>query len=177
MSEYNKLLQIQKTVHFKMYWELIERLHEDTIKKLSESPLWKDIDDKQDIKGLMEELTKIQLMCSTGNTRQDRHTSRMAYNALQQGDRESLLDYYTRTQRVIATQGSVGQAVDKEEDQALDFTYKLDRKIFHDLISKMDWEEATEIRKHRDALKSNDKAIFVSSYPDTLVDAYQRAKS
>ena len=177
LSEHKKVLQRQKTIHFKMYMALYERLHEDTVKKLSESPLWNDIDEKHDPKGLMEELTRVQMMCSTGNIRQDRHKTRMAYNSLQQHEKESLMDYYIRTQRVISNQVAVGQTPDKEEDQAIDFIYKLDRKTFQDLISKMDWEEASEIRKHQDALKEDQEAIFKSAYPNTLNDAYQRAKA
>ena len=103
LSDHKKTLHRQKTIHFKMYMALYERLHEDTIKKLSESPRWEDIDDKHDPKSLMKELTRVQMMCSTGNSRQDRHKSRMAYNCLQQLEKETLMDYYPKVESTVYT--------------------------------------------------------------------------
>ena len=44
--------------------------------------------------------------------------------------------YYLRTTRSLATQHLFGNKLDPDIDQALDFTYKLDRKIFQTMITK-----------------------------------------
>ena len=54
----------------------------------------------------------------------------MIYNALRQNEKENLQDYYSRTMRSIATQVSIGYKPDADINQAIDFTYKLDRKLW-----------------------------------------------
>ena len=60
----------------------------------------------------------------------------MMHHAIRQNDKESLQDYYLRTTRSLATQHLFGNKLDADIDQALDFTYKLDRKIFQTMITK-----------------------------------------
>ena len=107
------------------------------------------------------------LLCSTGNIRQDRHKSRMIYNALQQREKETVLEYYTRTEKAIATQLLTGQKPDPDEDQAMDFIYKLDHRLYKGLIQKMDWDEEDAMRCHAAAKKLDTTVIFTSSYPNT----------
>ena len=67
----------------------------------------------------------------------------MMYNALRQNEREILQYYYSRTMRSIATQASLGYKPDADIDLAMDFTYKLDRKLFKNMITNMDWIEVS----------------------------------
>ena len=40
--------------------------------------------------------------------------------------------------RSLATQSSLGYKIDADIDQAIDFTYKLDKKTFQTMISNID---------------------------------------
>ena len=53
----------------------------------------------------------------------------MIHNALRKNEKESLQDYYYRTMRSLATQSSLGYKIDADIDQAMDFPYKLDKKL------------------------------------------------
>ena len=76
--------------------------------------------------------------------------------------KESLQDYYTRTIRSLATQVSLGHKLDPDIDQAMDFTYKLDRISFQPMITNMDWLEVSEIRKFQMALKADNAIVYVT---------------
>ena len=90
------------------------------------------------------------------------HGARMIYNALRQNEKESLQDYYSRTMRSIATQVSLGYKPDADIDQAMDFTYKLERKLFQTMITNMDWIEEAEIRKYEVALRADSTIVYVT---------------
>ena len=83
---------------------------------------------------------------------------------LTEPEKESLQDYYTSTIRSLATQVSLGHKLDPEIDQAMDFTYKLDRKSFQSMITYMDWLEVSAIRKFQVALKANNAIVYVTTY-------------
>ena len=85
MSEYRKAKASQVNTNIQLYSELINKLHEDTSKKLIDDPQWAEIERKQDPKGLMTAVTKIMLLASFGNTHQDTHRARMVHQ-----DKESL---------------------------------------------------------------------------------------
>ena len=119
------------TVNIQMYNELFSKLHEDTIKKIADDPTWAAVENAQNPKGLMLAVTKVIMMSSSGNKHQDTHRARMHHHALRQADIEPLQDYYARTNRSLSNQTSLGHIIDKDIDQALDFTYKLDRKYFN----------------------------------------------
>ena len=76
------------------------------------------------------------------------HQARMMHHAIRQNDKESLQDYYSRTTRSLATQHLLDNKLDPDIDQARDFTYKVDRKIFQTMITNMDSRKKSEIRKH-----------------------------
>ena len=57
--------------------------------------------------------------------------------------------------RSLATQLSLGYKADADIDQATEFTYKVDRKIFQTMITNMDWIEESEIRKFQVALRAD----------------------
>ena len=84
MSEYRKAKASQVNTNIQLYSELINKLHEDTSKKLIDDPLWAEIERKQDPKSLMTAVTKIMLLASSGNTHQDTHRARMVHHALRQ---------------------------------------------------------------------------------------------
>ena len=177
MSEYRKAKMHQVNTNIQLYSELFNKLHEDTCKKLIDDPLWAEIERKQDPKGLMTAVTKIMLLASSGNSHQDTHRARMVHHALRQQEKESLHDYYTRTARSLATQLSLGHKLDPEIDQAMDFTYKLDRKLFQPMITNMDWLEESELRKFQVALKTDAATVHATTYPTSIAEAYQRANS
>ena len=91
----------------------------------------------------------------------------MMHHAIRQNDKESLQDYYSRTTRSLATQQLLGNKLDPDIDQAIDFTYKLDRKIFQTMITNMDRLEESEIRKHQIALRTDSAVVHISTYPAT----------
>ena len=131
MAKHRKAKALQSTTNIQLYSELYNKLHEDASKKLLDDPLWGEIEKKQDDgQALMTAVTKIMLLSSSGNLHQDTHRARMIYNALRQNEKESLQDYYCRTMRLLATQSSLGYKTNADIDQAMDFTYKLDRKYF-----------------------------------------------
>ena len=101
----------------------------------------------------------------------------MIYNALRQNEKESLQDYYHRTMRSLATQSSLGYKIDADIDQAMNFTYKLDRKTFQTMITNMDWIEESEIRKFQMALRADPTLAHVTTYTANLAEAFQRANS
>ena len=101
----------------------------------------------------------------------------MVHHALRQQDKESLHDYYTRTARSLATKLSLGHKLDPETDQAMDFTYKLDRKLFQPMITNMDWLEEFELRKYQVAFKADAALVYATTYPTIIAEAYQRANS
>ena len=177
MAEHRKAKALQSTTNIQLYSELYNKLHEDASKKLLDDPLWGEIERKQDPKGLMTAVTKIMLLSSSGNLHQDTHRARMIYNALRQNEKESLQDYYYRTMRSLATQSSLGYKTNADIDQAMDFIYKLDRKIFQNMITNMDWIEESEIRKFQVARKADHALIHVTTYPANLAEAFQRANS
>ena len=121
----------------------------------------------------MTAATKIIFLASSGNTHQDTHRARMVHHALRQQEKESLHDYYTRTVRSLATQLSLGHKL--EIDQAMDFTYKLDRKLFQPMITSMDWLEESELRKFQVALKADAATVHATTYPTSVAEAYHRA--
>ena len=113
-------------------------------------------------------VTKIMTPPSSGNRHQDTHQARMMHHAIRQNDKESLQDYYySRTTRSLATQQLLGNKLDPDIDQAIDFTYKLDRKIFQTMITNMDRLEESEIRKHQIALRTDSAVVHISTYPAT----------
>ena len=57
----------------------------------------------------------------------------------------------------------------------MDFTYKLDRKLFQPLITNMDWLEESELRKFQVALKADAATVHATTYPTSIAVAYQRA--
>ena len=65
--------------------------------------------------------------------------------------------------RSLATQLSLGYKTNADIDQAMDFTYKLDRKIFQNMITNMDWIEESEIRKFQLARKVDHALIHVTT--------------
>ena len=87
----------------------------------------------------------------------------MIYNALREIEKESLQDYYSRTMRSLATQVSLGYKPDANIDQAMDFTHKLDRKLFQTMIRNMDWIEESEIRKYQVALRADSTIAHVTT--------------
>ena len=175
MSKYRKAKASQVNTNIQLDSELVNKLHEDTSMKLIDDPLWAEIERKQDPKGLMTAVTKIMLLASSGNTHQDTHRARMVHHVLRQQEKESLHDYYTRTVRSLATQLSLGHKLDPEIDQAMDFTYKLDRKLFQLMITNMDWLEESELRKFQVALKADAAAVHATTYPTSVAEAYQKA--
>ena len=177
MAEYRKAKAIQNSINIQLYSELYNKLHEDLCKKLLDDPLWAEVEKKQDPKGLMIAVTKIMLLSSSGNMHQDTHRARMTYNALRQNEKESLQDYYSRTMRSLATQVSLGYKPDADIDQAMDFTYKLDRKFFQTMITNMDWIEESEIKKYQVALRADSTLVHITTYPANLAEAFQRANS
>ena len=149
IAEYRKAKATQKSINIQLNSEIYNTLHEDSSKKLFDDPLWGEVQKKEDPKGLMIAVTKITKLYSSENVRQDTHRARMIYNALRQNEREILQYYYSRTMRSIATQASLGYKPDADIDLAMDFTYKLDRKLFQNMITNMDWIEESEIRKYQ----------------------------
>ena len=101
----------------------------------------------------------------------------MIHHALHQNEKESLQDYCSRTLRSLANQNFLGHKLDPDIDQAMDFTYKVDRKFFQSMITNMDRLEEAEIRKHEVALRTDDGKVFITTYPVTLAEAFQRANS
>ena len=101
----------------------------------------------------------------------------MIHNALRKNEKESLQDYYYRTTRSLATQSSLGYKIDADIDQAMDFTYKLDRKTFHTMITSTDWIEESGIWKFQTALRADPTLVHVTTYPANLAEAFQRANS
>ena len=67
--------------------------------------------------------------------------------------------------RSLATQSSLGYKIDADIDQAMDFTYKLDRKSFQTMIINMDWIEESEIRKFQMALRADPTLAHCSLIP------------
>ena len=59
----------------------------------------------------------------------------------------------------------------------MDFTYKLDRKLFQPMITNMDWLEESELRKYQVALKADAALVHATAYPTSIAEAYQRANS
>ena len=57
----------------------------------------------------------------------------------------------------------------------MDFTYKLDRKLFQPMITNMDWLEESELRKFQVALKADAAAVHATTYPTSVAEAYQKA--
>ena len=70
---------------------------------------------------------KIMTLASSGNKYQDTHTP---------SDKMTMQDYYSRTTRSLGTQHLLGKKLNPDIDQAMDVTYKLDRKIFQTMITK-----------------------------------------
>ena len=175
MAERHKAKAMQSTTNIQLYLELYNKLHDAASKKLLDDQLWGEIDRKQDPKGLMTAVTKIMLLSSSGNLHQDTHRARMIYNVLGQSGKEGLQDYYYRTMRSLATQSSLGYKTDADIDEAMDFTYKLDRKIFQTMITNMDWIEESEIGKFQLALRADPTLVHVTTYPANLAEAFQRA--
>ena len=132
---------------------------------------------KQDPKGLVIAITKIMLLSSSGNVYQDTHRARMIHNPLRQNEKKRLQDYYSRTMTSIARQVSLGYKSDADIDQAMDFTYKLDRKLFQTMITNVDWIEESETRKYQVALRADSTVVHVTTYPANLAEAFQRANS
>ena len=159
---------MQSTTNIQLYSEHYTKLHDDASKKLLDDPLWGDIEKKQDPKGLMTAVTKFMLLSSSGSLNQD---------ALRQNEKESLQDYYYRTTRSLATQSSLGYKTDGDIDQAMDFSYKLDRKIFRSMITNMDWIEKSEIRRFQVALRADSTLVHVTTYTANLAEVFQRANS
>ena len=120
----------------------------------------------------MTAVTKIMLLSSSENLHQDTHRARMIYNAPRQNEKESLQDYNHRTMR-----SSLVYKIDANIDQAMDFTYKLDRKTFQTMITNMDWIEESEIQKFQMALRADPTLAHVTTYPANLAEAFQRANS
>ena len=114
------------------------------------------------------------LLSSSGNLHQDTHRVRMICNALRPNEKESLQDCYSWI-RSLATQVSLGYKPDADIDQAMDFTYKLDRKLFQTMITTIDWIEESEIRKYQVALRIDSTLVHVTTYPANLAKALQRA--
>ena len=79
--------------------------------------------------------------------------------------------------RSIAAQVSLGYKPDADIDQAMDFTYKLDRKLFQTMITNMDWIEQSEIRKYQVALRADSTIVHITTYPANLAEAFQKANS
>ena len=175
MAERHKAKAMQSTTNIQLYLELYNKLHDAASKKLLDDQLWGEIERKQDPKGLMTAVTKIMLLSSSGNLHQDTHRARMIYNVLGQSGKEGLQDYYYRTMRSLATQSSLGYKTDADIDEAMDFTYKLDRKIFQTMITNMDWIEESEIGKFQLALRADPTLVHVTTYPANLAEAFQRA--
>ena len=67
--------------------------------------------------------------------------------------------------------------LDPEIDQAMDFTYKLARKLFQTMITNMDWSEESEIRKFPVALKADAATVHATTCPTSVAEAHQRANS
>ena len=59
-----------------------------------------------------------------------------------------LLHYYNKIIRNTSISG-LGHKLDPDIDQAMDFTCKLDRKLFQPMITKMDWLEESKIREYQ----------------------------
>ena len=45
------------------------------------------------------------------------------------------------------------------------------------MITSMDWLEESEVRKHQAALKTAPETVFVTTYPTSLSEAFQRANA
>ena len=58
-------------------------------KKLTDDPLWEEVERTQDPKGLMVAVTKIMTLASSGNVHQDTHRARMIHHEIRQNDKES----------------------------------------------------------------------------------------
>ena len=67
--------------------------------------------------------------------------------------------------RSLATQNSLCHKLDLDIDEAMDFTYKLDRKIFQAMITNMDWLKESEIKKQQVALRTDNAKVFITKYP------------
>ena len=59
----------------------------------------------------------------------------------------------------------------------MEFTYKLDKKLFQTMITNMDWIEKSEIRKYEVALRTDSTLVHDTRYPANLAEAFQRANS
>ena len=177
LAKYLKDKATHKSINIQLYSELCNKIHEDSCKKLLDDPLWGEVERKQDAKGLMIAVTKIMLLSPSGNVHQGTHRARMIYSALRQNEKESLKDYYSWTMKSLATQVSLGYMPDANIDQPMDFTYKLDRKLFNTMITKMDWIDESEIRKYQVALRADSTVVHVTTYPANLAEAFQRANS
>ena len=177
MAEHRKANLMLNNTNIQLFSELYNKLDTDVYKKLTDDPLWEEVERKQDPKGLMVAVTKIMTLASSGNVHQDTHRARMIHHAIRQNDKESLQDYYSRTTRSLATQHLLGHKLDTDIDQAMDFTYKLDRKIFQTMITNMDWLEESEIRKHQIALRTDATANHTTTYPANIAEAFQRANA
>ena len=177
LNRHMELLSYQRLSHIQMYSAVFDMLHPDTVKQLERGEDYATMHSTHDPLTLIEELSKIMLVCSTGNVRQDRFKSRMGYNSISQREKETIHDYYERTAKAIATQTSVGQKPSPDEDQAMDFIYKLDQRIFKDFIVGLNMAEQDQMRIHATIIKTKPRVEFKSTYPNSLDEAYQRVKS
>ena len=59
----------------------------------------------------------------------------------------------------------------------MNFTYKLDRKLFQTMITNMDWSEESEIRKFQVARKADAATVHATTCPTSAAEAHQRTNS
>ena len=67
MAEHRKAKLLQNNTKIQLYSELYNKLRENVYKKLTDDPLWEEVEMKQDPKGLMIAVTKIMTLASSGN--------------------------------------------------------------------------------------------------------------
>ena len=128
----------------------------------------------------MDEICTIHQASNTGSTQYDRLFSRRIYNRLRQAEKESLASFYKRTQECLDTQKSIGQENVPESEQAIDFLYNILQREYSGLNEKLVYSEEERKRSHTAAVAASDIATvgaFVTGYPLTLLDAFQRANS
>ena len=67
MAEHRKAKLLQNNTKIQLYSELYNKLRENVYKKLTDDPLWEEVERKEDPKGLMIAVTKITTLASSGN--------------------------------------------------------------------------------------------------------------
>ena len=131
-----------------MYADLFSMISEESKIKLCDSMRWENIELLQCPKSLMEEICIVHQASNTGSTQYDKLFSRRFYNRLRQLDKEPLASYLKKTQECLETHGSLGQANEPENEQAIDFLYNILQRKYSGLNDKLVYAEEARNRAH-----------------------------